>query len=103
MTAVTAPTTSRAGARDNPRVVAMAAAGAGRFDGPLKDRPILQTLQPVMVTCVLLNAAVATLGAAVAGELHASKTAVFVLGRRGPGRPLRSSRRWPRAALSCCS
>lgn len=50
----------------------------------------MRALQPAAVACVLLNAAVATFGAAVAGELYASRTAIFVLGRRGPGRPLRS-------------
>lgn len=43
-----------------------------------------------MVACVLLNAAVATVGAAIAGELYASRTAVFVLGVRGKGRSRRS-------------
>lgn len=90
MTAVTAPTTSRARARDVPRAIAIAAAGAARLDGSLKHRPIKRALQPAAaaVACVLLNAAVATFGAAVAGELDA--TAIFVIGRRGPGRTLRS-------------
>ncbi len=81
---------SRARARDVPRAIAIAAAGAGRLDGSLQYRPVMRALQPAAVACVLLNAAVATFGAAVAGELYASRTAIFVLGRRGPGRSLRS-------------
>lgn len=91
--------TSRARALDLPRAIAISAAGAGRLDGPVKYSALGRVLHPVLVLSVLLNASVATLGAGIAGELYASKSAVFVLGQRGPGRPLRSRLAMPIVGL----
>lgn len=81
---------SPARARDIARAIGIAAAGAGRLDGPIKYSRVGRVLQPIMMACVLLNAAVATSAAGIAGELYVSRTAIFVLGLRGPNRSRRS-------------